>query len=183
MAEPKDVFETVKLDTKGVRSLAEEARLARERAAGAGAETPRHDGRFGDKFDDELNVPGVVWVTVSIAAVTALFFLISWGLMVWLAGEQEAAAAPAIPVAAEHAERRLPSGPRLQSSPEAELRELRREMSEELHGYGWVDKAAGVVRIPVDKAMDLVLEKGLAPGKAEAAASGEGTPEGEGGTP
>jgi len=123
--------------------------------------TPRHDGRFGDRFDDELHVSGIVWVTVSIAAVTALFFAISWGLMVWLAGEREAAAAPAIPVVAEHGERRLPGGPRLQSSPEAELRELRRELHEEVHGYGWVDEAAGVVRIPVDRAVDLVLEEGL----------------------
>lgn len=148
------------------------------------AETRGHDGRFGERFDDELHVSGIVWVTFSIAAVTALFFLISWGVMVWLAGEREAAATPPTPVTAEHGERRLPGGPRLQSSPEAELRELRREMHDELHGYGWVDEAAGVVRVPVAKAIELVLEEGLASaGEAAAPASEETTSEGEGGRP
>ena len=30
-----------------------------------------------------------------------------------------------------------------------------------LDSYGWVDKNAGVVRIPIDEAMKLTLERGL----------------------
>ena len=30
-----------------------------------------------------------------------------------------------------------------------------------LNSYGWVDPKAGVVRIPIDRAMDLLLQKGL----------------------
>jgi hypothetical protein len=62
--------------------------------------------------------------------------------------------------------------PRLQISPPADLAKFREEEARRLNSYGWVDKSAGTVRIPVDRAMDLVLQKGLPsrkkgePGKA-----------------
>lgn len=34
---------------------------------------------------------------------------------------------------------------------------------EHLHTYGWVDRNAGVVRIPVDRAMDLLLDEAAKP--------------------
>ena len=30
-----------------------------------------------------------------------------------------------------------------------------------LHSYGWVDQQAGIVRIPIDRAMTLLTERGL----------------------
>ena len=30
-----------------------------------------------------------------------------------------------------------------------------------LNSYGWVDQQAGVVRIPIDRAMDLLAQRGL----------------------
>ena len=30
-----------------------------------------------------------------------------------------------------------------------------------LHSYGWVDSAKGIVRIPIDQAIDIVSQKGL----------------------
>jgi hypothetical protein len=30
-----------------------------------------------------------------------------------------------------------------------------------VHTYGWIDRNGGVVRLPIDRAMDLVLERGL----------------------
>ena len=30
-----------------------------------------------------------------------------------------------------------------------------------LHSYGWVDQPAGVVRIPIDRAMELLAQRGL----------------------
>lgn len=158
MAEKRDELKTVRLTPEEIRETLAEGTDAAEPKTGGDI---LHDGRFGEKFDDEIHIPSVIWVTVSIAAVTALFFAVSWGLILYFTGERTAKATPPIPVAAEHDERRLPSGPRLQASPEAELNELRREMHEEVHGYGWVDEAAGIVHIPVERAMDLVLEKGL----------------------
>jgi hypothetical protein len=57
--------------------------------------------------------------------------------------------------------RSLPPLPRLQVDPKMELKEYRDSQREILNSYGWVDRAGGVVRIPVDRAMELVLARGL----------------------
>ena len=31
----------------------------------------------------------------------------------------------------------------------------------ELHSYGWVNRSSGIVRIPIERAMELLLQKGL----------------------
>jgi hypothetical protein len=41
-----------------------------------------------------------------------------------------------------------------------QLRTLRSDEEKTLGGYGWVDRKAGVVRIPIDRAIELVAEKG-----------------------
>ena len=52
--------------------------------------------------------------------------------------------------------------PRLMVGEPEHLSEVRTAEQEQLHGYGWVDEAAGVGRIPIDKAKELTLERGLA---------------------
>jgi hypothetical protein len=56
---------------------------------------------------------------------------------------------------------RLPPEPRLQTNPREDLRDLRVREDELLKSYGWVDKNAGIVRIPIDDAIRLTLERGL----------------------
>jgi hypothetical protein len=31
----------------------------------------------------------------------------------------------------------------------------------QLHSYGWIDRAAGMVRMPIDRAMEVVVQQGL----------------------
>jgi hypothetical protein len=59
-----------------------------------------------------------------------------------------------------------PAFPRLQISAPADLSKFREEEAEQLNTYGWINKTAGVVRIPVNRAMDLVLQRGLPARKA-----------------
>ena len=56
---------------------------------------------------------------------------------------------------------RLPPEPRLQTDPRQDLADLRAKENETLTTYGWVDRNAGVVRIPIDDAIKLTLERGL----------------------
>jgi hypothetical protein len=56
---------------------------------------------------------------------------------------------------------RLPPEPRLQTNPRQDLRDLRVKEDELLKSYGWVDKNGGIVRIPIDDAIRLTLERGL----------------------
>ncbi len=46
-----------------------------------------------------------------------------------------------------------------------EYQQLRATEDEWLSSYGWVDEQAGVVRIPVERAMDVALERGLLPSR------------------
>ena len=124
-----------------------------------------HDGRFGKRFDDEVSVPVILWITTGLALLCALGMLITWGMRGFYASQAAAMAPPPSPIA-EANERRLPAGPLLQRDPEGELAAMRHEMTERLSGYGWIDEGAGVAHIPIDKAMDLLVESG---GGAEAA--------------
>jgi hypothetical protein len=66
--------------------------------------------------------------------------------------------------------RPLPPSPRLQIYPATDLKDTREQEHELLSTYGWVEKDKGVVRIPVDRAMDLLAERGLPQGKPEPSA-------------
>jgi hypothetical protein len=54
-----------------------------------------------------------------------------------------------------------PPQPRLQQSPPIDLREMRSAEDQLLNRYSWVDRDKGVVRLPIDRAMDLLVERGL----------------------
>jgi len=62
--------------------------------------------------------------------------------------------------------RTLPPEPRLQVSAPRDLKQYKAIQEEILNNYGWVDQKAGVVRIPIDRAMDILLQKGLPVGGA-----------------
>ena len=51
--------------------------------------------------------------------------------------------------------------PPLQAAPTRDLAQFRAAENERLNHYGWVDKPAGVLRIPINRAMDLVAERGV----------------------
>ncbi len=57
--------------------------------------------------------------------------------------------------------RTLPPEPRLQVRPLEDLKVVREGQEELLNSYAWVDRANGKVRIPIDRAMELVVERGL----------------------
>jgi uncharacterized membrane protein len=75
--------------------------------------------------------------------------------------------------------RQLPPEPRLEETPARDLGEMREAESKMQNTYGWLDQSAGMVRLPIDRAMDLVVQRGL-PARAEAgvqsAASGVTVP-------
>ncbi|HXA79364.1 MAG TPA: hypothetical protein VNV41_19690 [Candidatus Acidoferrales bacterium] len=58
-------------------------------------------------------------------------------------------------------DRMLPPSPRLQVQPHLELWDYCAAQQKEVNTYAWVDRPSGVVRIPIDRAMELVLERGL----------------------
>lgn len=55
----------------------------------------------------------------------------------------------------------MPPAPRLQITPERDLASYYLKEDSLLHTYGWIAREAGIVRIPVDSAMVLLLKRGL----------------------
>ena len=95
-----------------------------------------------------------VAMLISFAIVYATFWLFE--------GQEKAAdrAAPRFPTAVG-VTRPAPT-PALQTQPFKDLHTLRAEEAAQLGTYGWVDKEGGVTRIPVDRAMEVMLQRGFA---------------------
>lgn len=55
----------------------------------------------------------------------------------------------------------LPPEPRLLTDEPSNLRTFRTGEDQRLHEYGWADEAAGTVHIPIDRAKEILLERGL----------------------
>ncbi|HEX4120889.1 MAG TPA: hypothetical protein VH619_09755 [Verrucomicrobiae bacterium] len=54
-----------------------------------------------------------------------------------------------------------PTFPVLQVSAPLDLQDFRRSEEARLSSYGWINRTAGIVRIPIEEAMNLVLQEGL----------------------
>ena len=51
--------------------------------------------------------------------------------------------------------------PRLERNERTEINDFRSGEDKLLNSYGWADKPGGAVRIPIDRAMDLIAQRGL----------------------
>jgi hypothetical protein len=54
-----------------------------------------------------------------------------------------------------------PPAPNLQHQPFKDIYQLRQDETEKLTSYGWVDKDGGVARIPIDRAIEVMLQRGF----------------------
>jgi len=92
-------------------------------------------------------------VVVGVAALVIVFYN-------YLESREAREKAPRYPMAVGAA-RTLPPPPRLQSYPFQDVKELRQEEGRLLHTYEWVDKNTGTVRIPIERAIEVLAERGL----------------------
>jgi hypothetical protein len=54
-----------------------------------------------------------------------------------------------------------PPTPHLQNQPFKDIYTLRQGEAQKLSSYGWVDKEGGITRLPIDRAMEVMLERGF----------------------
>jgi hypothetical protein len=107
-------------------------------------------------------VGGLLTAAVVIPAVVGLLF-------VYLARREARPVPLEFPLAGAE-QHRMPPEPRLQTNPREDLQTFRDQEDTILTSYGWVDRNAGIVRIPIEEAMKLTVERGL-PTRQEAAGS------------
>ena len=110
-----------------------------------------------------MSVPGILYSGFGLAVAIAVAGLIVLGIFRYLAANQTVAE-PANPMGTEAV---FPPRPRIEDHPAVEVQQLREQEDRLLSTYGWADKKAGVVRIPINRAMQLQLERGF-PGRKEA---------------
>jgi len=109
--------------------------------------------------EDESDIRGIVATGVSLAVGLALVFLLVYGIFISFA-RRPTYVAPENPMA-ETDKQQFPPEPRISDNPTQELKDLHAQEDKVLSTYGWVNKAAGVVRIPIDQAMELQLKRGF----------------------
>ena len=112
---------------------------------------------------------GIVLTAVLIAALVSMAWLFNF-----FDFSQARRDVPPSPLAGA---RSGPQEPRLQVNPVQDLKTFRESEERLLINYGWVNKEAGVARIPIQRAMELVVEWGLsAPVKTPAKDRTQGGP-------
>lgn len=67
------------------------------------------------------------------------------------------------PAPSPAAKQAVPPEPRLQVAAPRDLQEFLTQEDAILGSYGWVKRETGVVRIPIDRAIELLAERGLPP--------------------
>jgi hypothetical protein len=120
-----------------------------------------HDGNPEVRHEtSDVNVRGIFAFAAALLVTGILIHVVVWVLFRYLTVRETPHVPPQYPLAAAQ-QNRLPPEPRLQINPRQDLRDLRAHEDDILNSYGWVDKNAGVVRIPIDHAMKLTLQRGL----------------------
>jgi hypothetical protein len=110
--------------------------------------------------ESDVNVAAILRYGLGLFAVAVVVHIFLWWLLGAYERQNERAQTQVFPMAASQQDR-LPPSPRFQENPQQELQQLREKQKALLKGYGWVNKEAGVVRIPIEEAMKLVVERGL----------------------
>lgn len=105
----------------------------------------------------DARIRPIVIAMAGLGIAFALVGVLMLGLYGLFAGRVAQLSPPANPLAS--AAPRLPPEPRLQVRPIRDLRELHEAENNILDHYGWVDRDAGVVRIPIARAIDLLAAK------------------------
>jgi hypothetical protein len=119
--------------------------------------TSLHDNPDVSHEQSDVSIRGIVVFAVALLVVA---FVIHVALYWLLEFYREKAPSPKPVITAPRAEEQIPP-PRLQISPRADLAEMRAAQERELTTYGWADKEKQSVRIPIDRAMELLAKRGL----------------------
>ena len=65
------------------------------------------------------------------------------------------------PITSAQRKEEPPPEPRLRVAPRADLLEMRRAEDQVLNSYGWVDRDKNIVRVPIERGMEIIVKRGL----------------------
>jgi hypothetical protein len=136
-------------------------------------ETQKHGNaeEHGSFEHQDLQAGAILYFLVTLGVVTVICLFGLRGLYAYL-DHREKASQPAVnplvtsvPEDTRHVAPGYPQSvfpsPKLEEDERGQLNGMRRAEEKALYSYGWVDEKGGTVRIPIERAMDLLVERGL----------------------
>jgi hypothetical protein len=123
-----------------------------------GPEPAAHDVAAGHELSD-VSVGGLIMFLAGLVISLAVVVVAVAGIFVLLMRQAEKSDPPQPPLA--NLRSKDPPAPRLQESPALDMRQSDAEQAAALHETRWIDKEAKVVQLPIARAMQLVVERGL----------------------
>jgi hypothetical protein len=120
------------------------------------AQANRHGNGGYEKSDAHLkSVAMLVALTVGLALIGVVSMWFVFGYIVERDASRDTPRSPL-------ADSRAPFvGPLLQVSPPQDMEQMKAAVQQVLESYDWVDRESGIVRIPIERAMGLLAERGL----------------------
>jgi hypothetical protein len=119
----------------------------------------------------DVGIAGILYFLLSLLVGGILVYFIVNGVYAFLQSRSEADQTPVNPLVTNapadtrHVERNYPKSafpdPKLEEDERGQLNGIRLKEEQTLSTYDYVDKNAGTVRIPIDRAMDLIAQHGL----------------------
>jgi hypothetical protein len=114
----------------------------------------------------DINVRAIIWFVVVLAVTVIVVDVAMVGLFKVFDHIERANDPYVSPLSPNPAAIGTPSvsfpEPRLQTTPWEDLKNLRADETGYLNSYGWVDQKAGEAHIPIDKAKQMLLQRGIA---------------------
>jgi len=109
----------------------------------------------------DVNVFGILMFGLALLVVAIIISLFVWWLFDHFAARAAQSGRPLPAEAARAAGGPVPPEPRLQVSPAQDLQAMRATEDAILNNYGWEDRQAGIVRLPIDRALQILADRGL----------------------
>jgi hypothetical protein len=118
----------------------------------------------------DLSAQGIYAFLVSLILGGIVVYFIIWGFYHFMEARQRAHQPPPNPLVKQvETDTRIVSPdeikkfpePRLETNERTEIKDFRLKEEQTLNSYGWVDQKAGVVRIPIERAIQLLAQRGL----------------------
>jgi len=106
----------------------------------------------------DTNVGAIVNFLAILAVVLVLSGLVCWGMFKIFSTHAVNQPATDSPFADT---RQLPLGPQLQVNPREDWLKFRRGQEDSLQTYSWENQSAGLARVPIQLAMELLVKKGV----------------------
>jgi hypothetical protein len=109
----------------------------------------RHESRDAD-------VRSLMWFGVGLLGLIVFGFIVTEVAFRYFVGQEKF-----VPPTALFTKEQMPPPPLIQEHVGDELQDYLRQEKQALQSYGWVDRKAGIVRVPISQAMNMLLQKGL----------------------